>query len=183
MNNIIIKPGKGMKNIKFIPVIFIITLSAIFLGCVQSPVGTPAPTATPVTTATIEPTIAPTDAPTPAPTPEPVPEAAVTYIVWIESDRGFHKARAIKDTAYLELPSDFNILNFTINVGDKVRWINDDSYDFPLTVTSNEDLWTNRTGYLRWREDRFEYIFNNTGIYTFYIKEYSRLPQQKITVR
>ncbi|KCZ73566.1 hypothetical protein ANME2D_00637 [Candidatus Methanoperedens nitroreducens] len=181
MNNIIIKPGKGMTNIKFIPIIFIITLSAFFLGCVESPDGTP--TATPSPTATIEPTITPTYTPTPAPTPEPVPEAAVTYIVWIDSDRGFYKARAIEDTTYLELPADFNILNFTINVGDKVRWVNDDIYDFPVTVASNEDLWTNRTGYLRWREDKFEYIFNNTGIYTFYIQEYPRRPQQKITVR
>lgn len=34
----------------------------------------------------------------------------------------------------VQLPSDFAILNFTINPGDKVRWMNDDSYDFPFTL-------------------------------------------------
>ncbi len=155
-------------------------VSSIFLGCVEKPAGTPTPTAAP----TVVPTVVPT---TPPPMPTPVPSpASVTpamYRVWIDSDYGFYMVRGVRGDSALNLSSDFKILNFTINVGDSVRWINDDSYDFPLTVASEEGLWTGRTGLMRWKGDRFEYTFNKTGTYTFYIEEYPRLEKQKITVK
>lgn len=167
-----------MKNIKSILVILFI-LSSVFLGCIEEkPAGTP--TATPTATETPLPTVVPA---TPRPTPAPGVVIPVKYIVWIDSDFGFYRVRAVKGSAPLQLPPDFNIMNFTVNAKDKVRWINDDSYDFPLTVISNEGLWTNRTGYLRWQGDRFEHIFNETGTFTFSIREYPRIQNLKIIVK
>jgi len=60
--------------------------------------------------------------------------------------------------------------------------MNDDGYDFPLTLVSNEGLWSGKTGLMRYQGEHFEYIFNMTGTYTFSIQEYPRLEQQKITV-
>ncbi len=156
----------------------ILVIAVAFLGCLQPPVGTPTPTPTAIETPQVTPT---TPAPIPAPTVITVVEP-VMYRVWIDSDFGFQRVRAIKGDAYYRLPPKFNILNFTINAGDSVRWINDDSYDFPLTVVSNEGLWTGRTGLTRYQTERFEYTFNTTGTYTFSIREYPRLPNQTITV-
>jgi len=170
-----------MTNIKLI--LTIIILSSVFLGCVvpTEPAGTPAPTppATPTVTATVKPTYTP--APLPTPSPAIRKSFPVTYKVWIDSDYGFVKARAVNGTTNVPLPSDFDILNLSINVGDRVIWINDDSYDWPLTVISREGLWTNRSGYLRYNYQKFGYTFNKSGTYTVSIKEYSR-KQQKIVV-
>lgn len=151
-----------------------------FLGCLQPPVVTPTPTPTIVETPQVT-TAAPTPAPTLTPTVIPAVEP-VMYRVWMDSDFGFYRVRAIKGNASYRLPSDFDALNFTINAGDSVRWINDDSYDFPMTVASNEGLWTGRTGLTRYQTERFEYRFNKTGTYTFSIGEYRRLKNQTITV-
>ena len=160
-------------------IIFII-LSSVFLGCVQQqpPVATPTPTPT----ETIKPTVVPTT-PVPVISPTPAPNLfPVEYRVWVDSDYGFTVVRAVNGTNFITLPSGFDVLNFTIQAGDKVKWINDDSYDFPLTIVSNEGLWENRTGYLRWKEDKFVYTFNKTGSYTFSVKEYKRIKSQKINV-
>ncbi len=158
-------------------------LSLVFLGCIEeTPVGTPAPAATPFPAQTPLPTVIPT---TQITSPAVTPEIAlpVKYIVWIDSDYGFYRVRAVSGNTSIRLLSNFDMLNFTINTGDKIRWINDDSYDYPLTIVSNEGLWTNRTGYMRWQGDRFEYTFNETGNYTFSIKEYKRIKHQKIVVK
>jgi len=104
------------------------------------------------------------------------------YRVWVDSDFGFYRIRALRGNSSFDLTAGFNILNFTIHTGDSVRWINDDSYDFPLTVVSNEGLWSGRTGLMRYQTERFDYTFNRTGMYTFYIREYQDLENQKITV-
>ncbi len=182
MTSTISKFGEGMTKIRLI--LAIIILSSIFLGCVQppQPAGTPTPTAAPTATATVEPTVVaytPTPVSTTAPTTKVFP---ITYKVWIDSDYGFREVRAVNGTTNVPLPSNFDDLNVTINTGDKVIWINDDSYDFPLTVVSNEGLFTNQTGRLRYRETRVEYTFNRSGSYTFFIKEYPRIKNQKIFV-
>ncbi|HEY9205567.1 MAG TPA: hypothetical protein VIO58_06555 [Candidatus Methanoperedens sp.] len=168
-----------MTKIKLILTIAI--LSAVLAGCIKptEPVGTPVPTPT----ATLVPTVVPTYTPIPTPTLAPTPKALfpLTYKVWIDSDYGFRLVRAINGTTYIPLPSNFDRFNFAINVGDKVIWINDDSYDFPLTIISNEGLWDNKTGYMRYNSSQFGYTFNKTGTYTVYIKEY-RKNQQNITV-
>lgn len=168
-----------MKMIKLAAFAIIILLS-VFPGCVQPPAGTPTPTVTPTIIKTPQPTAVPT---TYIPAPSPAMELPIKYRVWIDSDYGFYRIRAIRENYTLLLPPDFDILNLTIRVGDGVRWMNDDSYDFPLTVASNEGLWTGRTGLMRYQGERFEYTFNKTGIYTFSIREYPRIQQQKITVK
>lgn len=170
-----------MEKTKLFPIVFV-TLLLIFSGCVgETPAGTPTPTAVPTATETPQPTIILT---VPAPTPALSPQIAppVKYIVWIDSDLGFYRVRAVRGNTSVRLPADLDILNFSINVGDKVRWMNDDGYDFPLTLVSNEGLWTGRAGLMRYQGERVEYTFNKTGTYTFSIQEYPRIKQQKITV-
>ncbi|VVB86329.1 Uncharacterised protein [uncultured archaeon] len=170
-----------MKKIKLFLIVFV-TLLLIFSGCVgKTPVGTPVPTAVPTATEMPQPTIAPT-VPVPTPSFTPVTALPATYIVWIDSDFGFYRMRAVRGNTSIQLPSDFPILNFSIYVGDKVRWMNDDSYDFPLTLVSNEGLWTGRAGLMRYQGERVVYTFNKTGTYTFSIKEYPHIEPQKITV-
>lgn len=170
-----------MEKIKLIPIVFV-TLLLIFSGCVgKTPVGTPVPTAVPTAIEIPQPTIVPTvSVPTPLLTPVTAPPA--TYIVWIDSDLGFYRMRAVKGNASIQLPAGLNTLNFSIYVGDTVRWMNDDSYDFPLTLVSNEGLWTGRAGLMRYQGERVTYTFNKTGTYTFSIEEYPHIEPQKITV-
>ncbi|MGB8217515.1 MAG: hypothetical protein WCE94_09460 [Candidatus Methanoperedens sp.] len=169
-----------MKINKIIPVVIVI-ISLFFLGCVNPPA--PTPTATPTATGTMQPTVSPTQSPTPALTATPAPSLEpVMYRIWVDSDYGFYRIRAIQGNSSYDLPAGFNILNFTIRTGDSVRWINDDSYDFPLTVVSNDGLWSGRTGLMRYQTERFDYTFNMTGTYTFSIREYQDLENEKITV-
>jgi hypothetical protein len=167
-----------MKINKLIPVAIII-ISVFFLECVNPP--TPTPTATP--TATVQPSVFPTQSSTSPLTTSPTPSSEpIMYRVWVDSDYGFFQVRAIMGNDSYNLPAGFNILNFTIHTGESVRWINDDSYDFPITVVSNEGLWSGRTGLMRYQTETFDYTFNMTGTYTFSIGEYHDLPNQTITV-
>jgi len=168
---------------KIIWIIILILLASIFLGCVgKQPVTVPLATPTP------SPTTSPTPSqttPVPTQTPEntPNPISQIQYRSWVDSDYGFYKVRAVKDNASYELPLDFDTRNFSINEGDTVRWINDDMYDYSLTLVSNEGLWTGETAFLEYQGLRFEYTFNQTGIYTFHIKEFPKIAPQKITVK
>ncbi len=180
MNNANINIGVAMKINKLILLVIVI-ISSFFLGCVNPPVGTPTPT--PTATATTQPTVFPTQSPTPTLTVSPTPSLEpIMYRVWVDSDYGFYQVRAIQGNSSYDLPAGFDILNFTIHAGDSVRWINDDSYDFPLTIVSNDGLWSGRTGLLRYQTEEFDYTFNMTGTYTFSIGEYHDLPNQTITV-
>ena len=145
---------------RIIWIIILILQISFFLGCVDKQ-------QVPESSTTPAPTPSPTPAPTPfltmpAPTPEytPYPGSPTNYRSWIDSDYGFYKVRAIKDMTSYQLAFDFDIRNFTINKGDTVRWINDDMYDYSLTLISNEGLWTGQTGFLRYQGQRFEYTFN-----------------------
>ncbi|MCX9013486.1 MAG: hypothetical protein OIN89_01605 [Candidatus Methanoperedens sp.] len=172
-----------MKTIELLSLILVLSLAV--QGCIgETPEEPATPAAIPNETVTAEPTG--TASFTPAVTPEAAPAydsgIPVTYILSIDSINGFKKIRAFKDSTYVPLPPDFDILNFTIKNGDSVRWVHDDSYNFPLTLVSNEGLWTNRTAYLRWQDSRFEYAFNESGTYSFSIKGYPRLKNQTIVV-
>ncbi|HEX7627487.1 MAG TPA: hypothetical protein VF354_01015 [Candidatus Methanoperedens sp.] len=166
---------------RIIWIILLIILASIFLGCVQKqqvaePLTTPAPTPSPTPVYT-------TPASTQIPGYIPNPISLIQYRSWIDSDYGFYKVRAIKDNASYQLPLDLDERNFTINERDIVRWINDDMYDYSLTLVSNEGLWTNQTGFLEYQGKFLEYTFNNTGTYTFYIKEFPKIAPQKISVK
>jgi hypothetical protein len=56
-------------------------------------------------------------------------------------------------------------------------------YDYSLTLINNEGLWTGQTGFLEYQGQLFEYTFNNTGTYTFNVKEFPKIAPQKITVK
>lgn len=164
---------------KIIWIIILILLTSIFLGCVgkqpvTEPLATPTPSPTPFQK---------TPAPTPTPGYTPYPISSIQYRSWIDSEYGFYKVRAIKDNASYQLALDFDERNFTINEGDTVRWINDDMFDYSLTLVSNEGLWTGETAFLESQGLLFEYTFNKTGIYTFHIKEFPKIAPQKITVK
>ena len=62
-------------------------------------------------------------------------------------------------------------------MGDTIVWINDAIPDGPLTIISKDNLWENRSAYLRWNYQKFSYTFNESGIYDMYIREYPRLHQ------
>jgi len=167
----------------------ILILSSIFLGCVEEKetgavTPTPAPEK-PSFTPAVTPTAVPTPvSTTPAVTPAPLSTSreTTTYIVWLDTYR-INRVRALRDSTYVNLPSGLDVYNLTIHAGDKVRWVNDDSSDFPLTIISKEGLWSERgDNYLRWQGDSFEYTFNKIGSYTVYVKEYPRI-QQKINVK
>lgn len=73
--------------------------------------------------------------------------------------------------------------NYTLNIdiGDKIIWINDDPSD-TLTIISEQQLWDNDTAILKYTGRQFNYVFNNTGTYTFYIKQYRALSKQTVLV-
>jgi len=103
---------------------------------------------------------------------------SVTYHSDVDQDYGFH--RVIDYTTHKPSPYVNNTL--TINVGDTVVWINDATPDEPLTILNKEELWENRSAYLRWNYQRFSYTFNESGTYEVYIKEYPREQHQIIVV-
>ncbi|MBE0522693.1 MAG: hypothetical protein IBX39_10575 [Candidatus Methanoperedenaceae archaeon] len=165
-------------KIKIFITFVLIILASLFSGCIgETPEETPVPTDIPVETE--QPTPIPT---IPSPTPTPAVELQTTYIVWVDGYYGFYRVMAFRGNLPVDLPPDFNILNISINAGDNVTWMNDDSNDFPLTLVSNEGLWTGRTGYMRWQGDLFEYTFNESGTYTFSILEEPRISNQTINV-
>jgi len=104
--------------------------------------------------------------------------SATTYKVDVDQDYGFYRV----------ISSDKNqsmsYINKTINVtvGDTVIWINDATPDWPLTIISNQGLWGDRDAYLRWNYQKFNYTFNEPGIYSMYIKECRRCQNQTIIV-
>ena len=159
---------------KIIWIIILILLTSIFLGCVEKqpvtePVATPAPTPSPTPFQI-----------TPVPTLEYTPPISpIYYRSWIDSDYGFYKVRAVKDNASYELALDFDTRNFSINEGDTVRWINDDMYDYSLTLVNNEGLWTGETAFMQYQGQLFKYTFNKTGVYTFHVKEFPKIAPQK----
>ncbi len=163
-----------MKKTKLITIILII-LSSFFLGCVEKPVGTPTPTITPTATETAMPTVTPTPSPTPTPTPVRV---LMVYKSFVDDTYGFYQVLAVNST--MPAPYDINNKTLTIHAGDEVIWVSDT--DYTITITSEQGLWNDTSSKLRWNYQSFSYTFNQTGTYGVYIKEYPRVPHQKIIV-
>lgn len=103
---------------------------------------------------------------------------SITYKSDIDQDYGFYRVRV------LDSSQSISYVNKTLNisVGDTIIWINDAYPDEPLTIISDQNLWENNSAYLRWNYQKFNYTFKQPGIYTFHVKEYSRLQHQKIIV-
>lgn len=109
--------------------------------------------------------------------------SATTYKSDVDNYYGFYRIIAVDsdtNTSSSKMPSYVN-KTLNISVGDTIIWINDADPDEPLTIMSTEGLWGNRSAYLRWNYQRFNYTFTEPGTYNVYIREYHRL-QQKIIV-
>lgn len=105
-------------------------------------------------------------------------ENNTVYKISIDQDYGFYR---VIDMSYKEnVQYDNNTL--TINQGDEVIWFNDATPDEPLTIVSEQGLWDNKSAYLRWNYQKFNYTFNDPGNYTFYIKEYPRERQNIVVI-
>lgn len=102
--------------------------------------------------------------------------SATTYRSEVDQDYGFYRIVVIDSNKTL------SYVNKTLNIsiGDNVIWRNDATPDWPLTIVSEQGLWNNTK--LRWNYDKFNYTFNEPGIYEVYIKEYPRVQHQKIIV-
>jgi plastocyanin len=105
---------------------------------------------------------------------------AITYRSFVDQDYGFYSVLDI--TTLKKAPYDIND-TLTIHVGDTVVWINDATPDEPLTIISKDNLWGNESAYLRWNYQKFNYTFNQSGIYDIYIKEYPRIKHQTVVVK
>lgn len=108
---------------------------------------------------------------------------AVTYKSYVDQDYGFYRVVPLDLKSVTDI-GNTSYINKTLNilVGDSVVWTNDASPDWPLTIISEQGLWGNRSAYLRWNYQKFNYTFNESGTYTVYIKEFPRLQHQKIIV-
>ncbi|NJD78755.1 MAG: hypothetical protein FIB08_16960 [Candidatus Methanoperedens sp.] len=92
--------------------------------------------------------------PTPEPTIIPIPTPIAVYIptvipIMIDIRRGFSPQ------------------NVSIKIGDSIIWVNNDMIETKFTIVNQEGLFTKMLDY----EKRFEYSFNKSGKYTFYLKE------------
>ena len=96
---------------------------------------------------------------------------AVNYNTHVDSYVGFYRVQASPSVGL------FSPMDFTINVGDTLRWINDDKEPLTLEIIRNgiylesipSHLWGSLWG-------------PSEGTYEFYIKEYPNFKHQKITV-
>ncbi len=159
-----------MRNIKLI-LVFLIILSSIFPGCVQKPDSKPATIATPEETAAQA---------TPAPEVTSAVNVPSIYKSYVDDAYGFFRVINMNQTQ--SAPYDKDNKTLTIKAGDKVIWVND--ADERLTIISEQGLWdmNNSRARLLYQTSDFNYTFTQTGTYGVYIKEYPRLPHQKIIV-
>ncbi len=79
-------------------------------------------------------------------------------VVDVDSEMGFYHVRG--DNKLVDK------LNITLNVGDTIKFINDDSWDFPVYIQDmNGDVIR-----LRYNYASVSYIFNQSGEFTFHIQ-------------
>ena len=102
---------------------------------------------------------------------------STTYRSLTDGYNGFY--RVIDTRTGTSLPYENN--TFNINVGDNIIWVNDDPSD-TITIISEQKLWKNNSAVLRHTGGQFNYTFNESGIYTFYIEQFQGFPKQTIIV-
>lgn len=102
----------------------------------------------------------------------------VTYRFLVDNDNGFR--RLINITANKEMPNDNRTLR--IYIGDSITWVNFATPDIPLTIVSDQNLWKDKDGLLKWNYKQFTYTFNKSGNYAVYIRQSPRLKHQNIMV-
>jgi len=92
-------------------------------------------------------------------------EAAV-YKVFVDEDYGFLQVRELNNTPFV-----YKNLTLNINAGDTVIWTNDATDNSEMTIVSVQNLWDNKSAYLRYTGRSFNYTFNEPGTYSVYLKE------------
>ena len=100
-----------------------------------------------------------------------------TYRSFIDGYHGFYNV-AVAETEDI-LPYENYTLN--INVGEEIVWINDDQSD-AITIISEQELWKDDEAVLESKGGKFSHIFNNSGMFTVYMKQYRDHPKQTIIV-
>lgn len=106
--------------------------------------------------------------------------SATVYRSDVDQDYGFYRVTSMDKNQTVSY--DKNNDTLTINVSDSVVWINDATPDEPLTIISEQGLWNDTSARLRWNYQKFNYTFNESGTYSFYIKEYPNEKHQIIIV-
>ena len=100
------------------------------------------------------------------------------YKVFVDQDYGFKRVIEINYTPFI-----YQNLTLNLNAGDTVIWVNDATDNSSFTIISEQDLWDNKSAYLRFAYRFFNYTFTQSGTYGVYIKEYPRLHHQTIVVK
>lgn len=96
----------------------------------------------------------------------------ITYVSYADNTYGFYKVRDV--TTYKSAPFDPSTHTITIKQGDRIIWKNDAEKGIALTLVSEQGLFAD-VGL----GSNFQYNFEQTGTFTFHIKEY---PGKKLTV-
>lgn len=106
-----------------------------------------------------------------------------TYRSYVDQDYGFYKVSILDLNRSLSYQNiSYEDKTIIINMGDTIEWINYATPDWPITIISQQKLWEDRDAYLRWNYQKFNYMFNDPGIYTVSIKECRRCQNQTIIV-
>ncbi len=100
------------------------------------------------------------------------------YRAFVDEFYGFKRVIELNYTPFV-----YNNLTLRINVSDTVIWVNDASDNSELTIVSEQNLWDNKSGYLRYNYRSFNYTFTQPGTYSVYIKEHPRVHHQTIEVK
>lgn len=102
----------------------------------------------------------------------------INYRIAIDQYRGFYRVY-IANTSGRVVTVSYNG-SLYITKGDTITWMNDAVPDARLTIISQQKLWSDNSGVLKWAYKQFSYTFNKSGIYDVYIKENSKLKQKII---
>ena len=100
-----------------------------------------------------------------------------TYRSFIDGYHGFYKV-VVSGTEDILSYENYTL---NINVGEEIVWINDDQND-TLTIISEQESWKDDEAVLESKGGKFSHIFNNSGMFTVYMKQYRGLPKQTIIV-
>lgn len=102
-----------------------------------------------------------------------------TYKVFVDGYHGFYRVYNVNTGEEL-IGGEYEDKTINIRVGDIVIWSNEDPTE-SFTITSEPRLWSNKTGYLK-PAKKFNYAFNQTGMYDIYIIQRWTFPHQTVIV-
>lgn len=100
-----------------------------------------------------------------------------TYTSFVDGHNGFYNVHNENTGEYIN----YENYTFGINVGDKVIWISEDSDDI-VNLISEQYLWENEKSTLSYKGRKFEYIFNDSGTYTFILEIADHEPHRQTII-